>query len=287
MIRKHLILPTLLLLTCLALFAQPGSQAQTIPQDTPVVYLPVIENNIPTPTEEPTRVPTPTPLSVGVEVKSSIGFIPPNSRFYRVHGEVINKTTSNAYRVRLRDAFRLEPRKDYQVVGEPVDAQSAQQLSVDDRYQFQWWALSLVQARPLGGDAGSKRGKKGADKGIDGVINFMDSAKGETQRVIIQVKSGHVSSRDIRDLAGTIWREKAAMGVFITLDNPSQSMMTEAATAGFYRSRLWGRDYPKLQILTITDLLAGAKVDMPTAYGTFQQAPKERTVEVAQGALFA
>lgn len=188
---------------------------------------------------------------------------------------------------RLKDAFRLEPRKDYQVIGEPVDAQSAQQLSVDDRYQFQWWALSLVQARPLGGDAGSKRGKKGADKGIDGVINFMDGAKGETQRVIAQVKSGHVSSRDIRDLAGTIWREKAAMGVFITLDNPSQSMLTEAATAGFYHSRLWGRDYPKLQILTITDLLAGAKVDMPTAYGTFQQAPKERTIEVAQGALFA
>lgn len=188
---------------------------------------------------------------------------------------------------RLKDAFRLEPRKDYQVIGEPVDAQSAQQLSVDDRYQFQWWALSLVQARPLGGDAGSKRGKKGADKGIDGVINFMDGVKGETQRVIVQVKSGHVSSRDIRDLAGTIWREKAAMGVFITLDNPSQSMLTEAATAGFYHSRLWGRDYPKLQILTITDLLAGAKVDMPTAYGTFQQAPKERTIEVAQGALFA
>ena len=188
---------------------------------------------------------------------------------------------------RLKDAFRLEPCKEYQVIGEPVDAQSAQQLSVDDRYQFQWWALSLVQARPLGGDAGSKRGKKGADKGIDGIINFMDGAKGETQRVIVQVKSGHVSSRDIRDLAGTIWREKAAMGVFITLDNPSQSMMTEAATAGFYRSRLWGRDYPKLQILTITDLLAGAKVNMPTAYGTFQQAPKERIIEVAQGALFA
>lgn len=83
----------------------PISRAQTIPQDPPAIYLPVVENNIPTPTAEPTRVPTPTPLAVGVEVKSATGFIQASSRFYRVHGEVINKTTSNAYRVRLRANF--------------------------------------------------------------------------------------------------------------------------------------------------------------------------------------
>ena len=187
---------------------------------------------------------------------------------------------------RLKAAFAIEPGKGYQVVGEPVDIHSARQLSIDDRYQFQWWALSLVQARPLGGDSGSKQGKKGADKGIDGVINFIDGAKGEARRVLVQVKSGTVSSRDIRDLVGTVDREKAAIGVFITLDTASRPMITEATSAGFYRSPLWGRDYPKIQIFTIATLLDGAKVNMPQSYGTFQQAPKEKKTDAAQSTLF-
>ena len=72
---------------------------------------------------------------------------------------------------RLKDSFGLVAREDYDVIGEPVDTASASQLANDDRYQFQWWALSLIQARPLGGTSGSKRGKKGADQGIDGLIS--------------------------------------------------------------------------------------------------------------------
>jgi site-specific DNA-methyltransferase (adenine-specific) len=177
---------------------------------------------------------------------------------------------------RLKDTFSIEPNKEYQVIGEPVDLHSARQLSLDDRYQFQWWALSLIQARPLGGDSGSKKGKKGTDKGIDGVISFMDGSKGEVRRIIVQVKSGNVKSGDIRDLVGTVEREKAAIGVFITLDKPSKAMSTEAVTAGFYRSPMMGRDYPKIQILSIEDLLDGAKVNMPASSVTFQQAPREK-----------
>lgn len=175
---------------------------------------------------------------------------------------------------RLKDAFGIEPGKDYQVVGEPVDFYSAQQLAVDDRYQFQWWALSLVQARPLGGEPGKKKGKKGADQGIDGAINFIDGAKGEVKRVLVQVKSGHVSSRDIRDLRGTVVREGAAIGVFITLEQPSGPMTTEAVSAGYYESPTWRRNYQKIQILTIEQLLAGAKVDMPLSAATFKQAER-------------
>ncbi len=177
---------------------------------------------------------------------------------------------------RLKDAFSIEPSKGYKVIGEPVDLHSARQLSLDDRYQFQWWALSLIQARPLGGDSSSKQGKKGTDKGIDGVISFMDGAKGEVKRIIVQVKSGNVKSGDIRDLVGTVEREKAAIGVFITLDNPSKAMITEAVTAGFYRSPMMNRDYPKIQILAIHDLLNGVKVNMPASSVTFQQAPREK-----------
>jgi site-specific DNA-methyltransferase (adenine-specific) len=176
---------------------------------------------------------------------------------------------------RLKDMFGLEEKKDYAVVGEPEDLDSARQLAHDDRYQFQWWALSLIKARPLGGDGG-KEGKKGSDKGIDGVINFIDDAKGKPKRVIVQVKSGKVKSGDIRDLRGVIDREGASIGVFVTLDSASRDMITEAATVGVYNSQFWGRSYPRMQILTIEELLHGKVVDMPptTSASTFKQAEK-------------
>ena len=150
----------------------------------------------------------------------------------------------------------------------------------DDRYQFQWWALSLIRAKPLGGQEGSKTGKKGSDKGIDGVITFVDDASNKPKQALVQVKSGHVKAGDIRDLKGTIEREKATIGVFVTLEPASKDMLTEAATAGFYESPGWGKTYPRLQILTVEDLLHGAEVRMPPAHGTFKQAPKVK----AQGA---
>lgn len=176
---------------------------------------------------------------------------------------------------RLEDAYGLKPGVDYKVVGEPEDLASAKQLAADDKYQFQWWALSLIQARPLGGEAGSKTGKKGSDRGIDGVITFIDDHTGKPKRVLVQVKGGHVKSGDVRDLRGTIEREGAALGVFISLEEPTREMEREAASAGFYRSPTLGRDYPKLQLLTIADLLKGAEVKMPQqAMTTFKQAPR-------------
>jgi len=165
----------------------------------------------------------------------------------------------------------------FKVIGEPEDIGAARQLALDDRYQFQWWALSLVKAKPLGGQEGSKTGKKGSDKGIDGVINFFDGGASTLQRIIVQVKSGKVKSGDIRDLVGTVQRENAAIGVFITLEPPTQDMTREAVTAGYYHSQSWGgKDYPRIQILPVADLLHGAEVKMPPAHGTFKQAQKAR-----------
>lgn len=178
---------------------------------------------------------------------------------------------------RLKDSFSLVAKKDYAVVGEPEDLQSAYQLKQDDPYQFQWWALSLIKARPLGGTSGSKQGKKGKDRGIDGVITFIDELEGKPKQILVQVKSGKVKSGDIRDLRGTIEREKAAMGVFITLEDPSREMVSEAVAAGLYHSPGWNRDYPKLQILTITGLLDGKELKMPSATITFKQSEKIET----------
>ena len=162
------------------------------------------------------------------------------------------------------------------MIGEPVSVGGAHQLALDDRYQFQFWALSLIQARPLGGDTGSRDGTRGKDRGIDGVITFVDEAKGTPKRAIVQVKSGKVKSGDIRDLVGTIEREKAALGVFITLEPPTRDMQTEAVSAGFYHSPGWGHDYPRVQILTIEELLDGRALNMPPTSITFKTAERVR-----------
>ena len=185
---------------------------------------------------------------------------------------------------RLQDMFELVSGHDYEVIGEPTTVDAAMALATDSdnegRYQFEWWALSLVGAKPVGGQAGSRKGKKGSDKGIDGVINFFEPSekgKARVKRVIVQVKSGKVKSGDIRDLKGAVEREKAAIGLFITLELPTQDMLTEALAAGYYESNFWDRRYRKLQILSIRDLLGGDGVDMPPQHGTFKQAARHKS----------
>lgn len=180
---------------------------------------------------------------------------------------------------RLYDAFKIEAKKDYDLIGEPTTLSDAKHLAIQDRYQFQWWALGLIPARPYGGQADSKTGKKGADKGIDGVMTFSDSTQGSDKRIIIQVKSGKVKSSDIRDLHGTVEREKnAVMGIFVTLEPPSRNMELEAMEIGYYHSQGFNRDYPKIQILTIEQLLAGEKVKFPGTDTTLKQAQREQVV---------
>lgn len=184
---------------------------------------------------------------------------------------------------RLQESF---PDAEFQVLGEPKTTDAARFLAEQDRFQFEWWALSLVRARPGKATGKGKRGKKGADRGIDGVINFIDNHKGKPGRVLVQVKSGHVSSRDIRDLVGTVEREKAKIGVLITLESPSKPMKTEAVSAGFYESPIWNKKYPKIQILTIEELLNGTQIEMPPAWGTFKQAERVKKDTPGQSTLF-
>jgi site-specific DNA-methyltransferase (adenine-specific) len=155
---------------------------------------------------------------------------------------------------RLLDAFGTEAK--FNVMGEPTSLPDAAALAESDPYQFQWWALGLVLARPV-------EQKKGADKGIDGKIVFQGDAPGIFENVILSVKAGHVTANQVRDLRGVVEREKAAIGVLISMEEPTKPMLTEAVTAGFFESKTWGKKYPKVQLLTITELLAGKKIEMP------------------------
>jgi len=168
----------------------------------------------------------------------------------------------NLMKFRLNNMFRLEPKNDYKVIGEPEDVAGAIQLAQknQERYQFQWWALSLINAKPYGDK------KKGADTGIDGFMYFYDmvnAKKKELKSIIVQVKSGTVSVKDIRDLGHVIDREKAPMGIFLTLEQPTRPMKKEAAAKGFYKPQLLQKDFPKIQIITIEELLHGRKLELP------------------------
>jgi len=175
-------------------------------------------------------------------------------------------------RKRLDDAFGESVRNTYEVIGEPVDLPGAQRLAQDDPYQFQWWALSLVGARPT-------EEKKGADRGIDGRLYFHDENKRDrkTKQIIFSVKAGHVQSAYVRDLRGVIEREDAQIGVLICMEAPTKPMLKEAAEAGFYKPPGLEDRYPRIQILTIEELLAGKGVAYPRLVEvTFKKAPKAR-----------
>jgi DNA modification methylase len=172
-------------------------------------------------------------------------------------------------KARLKDTFGLE---DVKVLGQPTEVEGARALaqSPEGRYQFQWWALNLIDAQPVGG-----KEKKGADRGIDGVITFTDK-QGVLQTVLVSVKSGHVNRGMVGELRGTIEREKAVIGLFLTLEEPTKEMQLEADVAGLFHSEVWNRDYPRLQILSILELLEEGKKPQipPFVMPTFQQAVK-------------
>ena len=162
---------------------------------------------------------------------------------------------------RLRDTFG-SGLADYAVIGVPQDVESARALAVegehDGRYQFEYWALGLIDARP------SKKGRRGADSGVDGYINFFDDNTGKAKRIIVQVKSGHVRRDMIATLKGDMARENAEIGLFITLESPTRPMIQEAAAAGIYTPvQFPNHDYPRVQILTIEDLLSGVQAEVP------------------------
>ena len=172
-------------------------------------------------------------------------------------------------RHRLEDTFGAEL-SPYEVIGDPQDLPGAIALFEQDPYQFEWWALGLVEARPAGGQ------KKGADKGVDGYIYFFDDDSGQAKKIVVQVKGGGVGSPQVQQLKGAMEREEAQIGAFITLQQPTGPMKREAAEAGFYDPPGLLPPVPRLQILTIEELLSGRKLDYPkVAVATFKKAPRQ------------
>jgi DNA modification methylase len=176
---------------------------------------------------------------------------------------------------RLVDAF---PVAQFKIEGVPKDLDAARELAQSDKYQFQFWALYMVEAQPFRG------GKKGADGGVDGYIYFKPDGR-TVEKAVVSVKGGaNIGVGMIRDLIATIEREKAKVGIFLTLEEPTKQMTKEAATAGLYDSgQQMGsegetRKYPRIQILSISDLFFGERPRLPWIDSSvFKKAKREAT----------
>jgi site-specific DNA-methyltransferase (adenine-specific) len=145
--------------------------------------------------------------------------------------------------------------------GIPQDYEAAQSLAAKDKFSFQDWAISLVGAYPPSGET-----KRGADRGIDGLILFNENINTEhpqLRKIIVQVKGGNTSRHDVATLKGDADRENAPMGILITLDEPTTEMKREAALSGEYRYSN-SVSFPKIQLLSVKDWFDGQRASLPT-----------------------
>lgn len=168
----------------------------------------------------------------------------------------------------------------FEVIGDPKDYESVKFLAENDKYQFEWWAIRMLGAQ-------GKEYKKGADRGIDGIINFLDGPN-EYKRAVISVKGGNSTPANaLRDLRGTMEREKAVSGILITLVPPTGPMRKEIADAGRWSSTLHPTmSFPVLQVLTAQDLLDGKLMEIPTWGLDTGGRAKKVEKEVKQGNIF-
>lgn len=193
----------------------------------------------------------------------------------------VTQLATSLIKNRLRDSYG--DKIEIVTVGEPTTPNEAATLADEDKYQFQWWALGLVSARPV-------EQKKGADHGIDGKILFRDDpSAAKPEQIILQVKGGKTGVKDVRDLRGVLDREKAVIGVLISLQPPTREMQAEAASAGFYEHKMNKQKYPRIQLRTVRELMDGKNIERPSNVAavdeTFKKAPKVKAKGHEQGDL--
>ncbi|HEV8232708.1 MAG TPA: DNA methyltransferase [Thermoanaerobaculia bacterium] len=160
-------------------------------------------------------------------------------------------------RKRLLHSYGPEIEKTYTTRGIPTDLEGARALFRENHFEFERWAVSQVNGQP--------KDRPGGDLGIDGRIRF-HADQNRIGQVVVSVKGGEqLNPGMVRDLAGTVGRERAEMGVLLSLEKPTPGMTGEAAKSGTYTSPLTGQSYPKVQVFTVADHFEGRTPKMPPA----------------------
>lgn len=183
----------------------------------------------------------------------------------------------NLIRNRLRKQFDIKVWVD----GLPKDLSGAKALFKKDPFEFEYWCLDLVNAMPA--QSKTKENMRGADKGIDGIITFAKGVaeKGgyEYGKILVQVKGGGIQRSDIATLKGDVEREKAEGGLFITLEEPTQPMKQEAVSSGSFGVNFSKAEFPKIQIITVKELLDDKSPKLPLWSQPYYKEAKKVEIE--------
>ena len=179
---------------------------------------------------------------------------------------------------RLQHTYGEAIASTYDIVGIPRDLDGARALFAHNPFDFERWAVSLVYGQP--------NEKQVGDKGIDGIIRFHTGRT--TERMIVSVKGGkNLTAAMVRELKGTVETQKAAMGIIVTLEPPTRGMIDAVQHSGIYTMPSNGQQFPLVQAITVEELLAGKRPDMPPPLMPYTQAQRHRAAEPEQGTMFA
>ena len=165
---------------------------------------------------------------------------------------------------RMKDHF---PDVKFEVIGEPESLEAAKELAELNKFQFEAWAVSLLGGQPY-------KSKGGGDRGVDGLLYFMDFEE-NFHRIIIQVKGGGYTLESVQRLKATMDDENAPLGVFLVLNPPSKGMISYSASLGKWQMPGSLKEYPVMQIFTIEDYYNKIRPDLPDTSETLKRAKRE------------
>jgi DNA modification methylase len=170
-------------------------------------------------------------------------------------------------RNRLRGVHGDAIEATYVVDGIPADEDSARALFAASPFDFERWAVSLVDGTPNERQVG--------DRGVDGIVRFPLDSKGGVGRALVSVKGGKMLNPSmVRDLLGTVQAQRAEMGLLITLERPTKGMEDAARHSGTFIWPVNRQPFPTVQLLTVADLLGGQRPKMPTPFLPYIQAKR-------------
>lgn len=174
---------------------------------------------------------------------------------------------------RLRHTYGEKIRQTYEIRGIPRDLAGAKALFNRSPFEFERWCVMLLDGQP--------NEKQVGDKGIDGVIRFPLDKK-TSDRILVSVKGGSTNPGHVRDLLGTVQSQNAAMGIFVCLQKPTKGMTDAANHSGVYTYPVNNQKFPKVQIITVEELMSGKQPSMPTTLLPYFQAQRRYDTGVEQ-----